>query len=323
MTSNKPIGASNRSKKNYCSNCGKYGHNIKKCDEPTTSLGVICVKFNNLPINNDVFKKFISSKYLEIDNYNFSHIDNINKLDYFKENIKFLMIRRKHSLSYIEFIRGKYDINKLDTIISLFKNMSPEEIDTISKNDFDYLWYNLWKKTSKSKIFQKEFKQSKEQFEKLILMEQLCKLVKIKPTYDSPEWGFPKGRRNLFEKNIDCAIRELEEETTIKPDNVEILTKISNVVEQYVGSNNIEYRHIYYLNYMDTNEYSDEYFNMIYSNDLSNYEVGSVKWFSWDEAVKNIRGYYTEKVKVVNMVYFLFLNLYLDYIAKEGIVLGS
>ena len=317
MTSN-----TNRSRKNYCSNCGKYGHNIKKCDEPTTSLGVICVKFCNLPINNEVFKKFISSKYLEIDNYNFSHIDNINKLDYFKENIKFLMIRRKHSLSYIEFIRGKYDINNMDNIISLFKNMSPEEIDTISKNDFDFLWFDLWKKTSKNKLFQKEYKQSKEQFEKLVIMEKLTKLIKVKPIYDSPEWGFPKGRRNLFEKNIDCAIRELEEETTIKTDSGELLTKINSVVEQYVGSNNVEYRHIYYLNYMNNDDYNDEYFNMIYSNDVSNYEVGSVKWFTWDEAIKNIRGYYTEKVKVVNMIYFLFLNLYLDYISKEGLVLN-
>ena len=39
------------SKKNYyCSNCGKYGHILKKCTESVTSLGVICAKFVNLPI---------------------------------------------------------------------------------------------------------------------------------------------------------------------------------------------------------------------------------------------------------------------------------
>ena len=40
---------------------------------------VICVKFNNVPVNENTFKKFLSSRYIEIDNYNFSHIDNINK----------------------------------------------------------------------------------------------------------------------------------------------------------------------------------------------------------------------------------------------------
>ena len=93
----------------FCSNCGKYGHNIKKCEEPITSLGIISVKLTNLDFNSEVFKKFLTSKYLDIDNYNFSHIDNINRLEEFKNNIKFLMIQRKHSLSYIEFIRGKYD----------------------------------------------------------------------------------------------------------------------------------------------------------------------------------------------------------------------
>jgi 8-oxo-dGTP pyrophosphatase MutT (NUDIX family) len=322
MTSNKSIGSTNRSRKNYCSNCGKYGHNVKKCDEPTTSLGVMCVKFCNLPFNKEVFNKFLSSRYLEIDNYNFSHIDNINKLEYFKKNIKFLMIRRKHSLSYIEFIRGKYDINNMDQLIKLFKHMSPEEIDKISKNDFNYLWSNLWKKTSNNKLFQKEYKQSKELFEKLILFGKITSLIKIKPLFDSPEWGFPKGRRNLFEKNIDCALRELEEETTIKSEDVDILNKISNVVEQYVGSNNIEYRHIYYLSFMDDETYGEDYFNLV-CNIESNCEVSCVKWFTWDEAVENIRGYYTEKIKVVNMIYFLFLNLYLEYITKEGIVINQ
>ena len=129
----------------YCSNCGKYGHNLKKCDEPVTSLGVICVKFNNVPINENTFKKFLSSRYLEIDNYNFSHIDNINKLDYFKKNIKFLMIQRKHSLSYIEFIRGKYSLDNQEKIIKLFKHMSPTEIENISTSTFDSLWNLLWK----------------------------------------------------------------------------------------------------------------------------------------------------------------------------------
>ena len=31
-------------------------------------------------------------------------------------NIEYLIIRRKHSLGYIEFIRGRYDINNIDTI---------------------------------------------------------------------------------------------------------------------------------------------------------------------------------------------------------------
>ncbi len=308
MKSNKSV-----SRKNYyCSNCGKYGHNLKKCDEPTTSLGVICVKFDNLPIKEESIKKFLSSRYLDIENYNFSHIDNINKLDLFKKNIKFLMIQRKHSLSYIEFIRGKYSLDNQLHIYKLFKNMSPDEIKEISNLNFENLWNSLWKKTSKNKIFQKEFKNSKDLFEKLILCGEMEKLLKIKPDYTTPEWGFPKGRRNLFEKNLDCALRELEEETSIKSEDVDILNKISCVNEQYTGTNNLEYRHIYYLGYINQDQHYD-------FSDFSNYEVGKIGWFSWEEATDLIRNYYQEKIKVVNQIYFLFMNLYLEYISKESL----
>lgn len=297
----------NNLKKKYCFNCGKYGHYSKTCKESITSLGVICVKFTNLPINDEMFKKFINSRYLDIDTFNLSHLDNISKLDYFKNNIQFLMIRRKHSLSYIEFIRGKYNINNVD---NLFKKMSPDEIILISKNNFDYLWSELWKKTANDKIFQKEYTYSKNQFEKLILLNKLEYLVKIKPIYDSPEWGFPKGKRNLFENNINCAIRELKEETNVIINSNDILNKINYICEEYTGSNNINYKHIYYLNYMDNNKCDENILN--YSYDI-NHEVSSIKWFNLDDAIKHIRTYYDEKIKVVNMVYFLFLNLYLEY----------
>ena len=303
------------SKKNYyCSNCGKYGHILKKCTESVTSLGVICAKFVNLPIKEDSFNQFISNRYIDIDNYNFSHIDNINKLDYFKKNIKFLMIQRKHSLSYIEFIRGKYDLKDNDKLNRLFKNMCPEEIAKISYLNFDDLWNNLWQQTSKTKTFQKEFKASKLLFEKLISTKQIYNLINIIPDYDTPEWGFPKGRRNIFEKNLDCALRELEEETSLTNNKFNILHNINCVNEEYVGTNNVQYKHLYYLGYMDNDSIPDDYFE-----DINNYEVAKVKWCSWDEATSIIREYYHEKIKVINMVYFLFLNLYIEYINKDGL----
>ena len=313
MTSNKSV-----SKKNYyCSNCGKYGHIFKKCEEAITSLGIICVKFDNMILNINNFKKFLSSKYFDIDNYNFSHIDNINRLDYFKNNIKFLMIQRKHSLSYIEFLRGKYALDDMNHLEGLFKNMSPSEIKNISGKNFLDMWNSLWKKTSKSKAFQKEFKNSKELFDKLIELDDFKKLIEIVPTYNTPEWGFPKGRRNLFEKNLDCAVREFEEETGISSENISVLSKINCVSEEYTGTNNLEYKHIYYLAFSEDNIINIE------SLDDSNYEVGNIGWFTWEQANDLIRNYYGEKIKVVNQIYFLFLNLYLEYINNESIILNN
>ena len=35
------------SKKTYCLNCGKYGHENKNCDIPIVSVGIVCVYLND------------------------------------------------------------------------------------------------------------------------------------------------------------------------------------------------------------------------------------------------------------------------------------
>jgi ADP-ribose pyrophosphatase YjhB (NUDIX family) len=197
----------------------------------------------------------------------------------------------------------------------LFKNMCPEEITKISCLNFDDLWNNLWQQTSKTKSFQKEFKASKVLFEILISTNEIYNLIKVIPDYETPEWGFPKGRRNIFEKNLDCALRELEEETSLKNNKFNILHNINCVNEEYIATNNVQYKHLYYLGYMSADTIPNDYFD-----NINNYEVAKVKWCSWDEANSIIRDYYHEKIKVINMVYFLFLNLYIEYIGKDDII---
>jgi 8-oxo-dGTP pyrophosphatase MutT (NUDIX family) len=38
--------------------------------------------------------------------------------------------------------------------------------------------------------------------------------------YEHPEWEFPKGRKNKDESDIECALREFEEETGINRDKL-------------------------------------------------------------------------------------------------------
>ena len=57
---------------------------------------------------------------------------------------KILMINRKDSLCYIDFIRGKYKLNNLEYINKLFSRMSKEEIENIKTQEFSKLWKSLW-----------------------------------------------------------------------------------------------------------------------------------------------------------------------------------
>ena len=58
----------------YCNNCGNYGHNYQNCKYPITSNGLIVFRCND-------------------------------------GEIQYLMIKRKDSLGFVEFMRGKYPLN--------------------------------------------------------------------------------------------------------------------------------------------------------------------------------------------------------------------
>jgi 8-oxo-dGTP pyrophosphatase MutT (NUDIX family) len=291
--------------KNYCSNCGKYGHYFKKCNEPITSLGIICFKFDKtLNINHSKLNEFITKKYLKIDDFNFENLSNISNINFLKDKIKFLLVRRKHSLNYIEFIRGSYETKDLKKLVNMFELMSPEEIKNIEIKNFDHIWNNLWKKTSKYKQYKKEYNKSKKLFNSLIKSKLLDKLIEIKPIYEEPEWGLPKGRRNNYEKNIDCAMREFYEETHIENKDYIILKNIDTIHENYKGTNGINYRHIYYLSISKS---ENELINL-----KDNYEIGDVGWYSWNEIMIMIRPYYRSKLEIINKLFLFAMNIFIE-----------
>lgn len=217
------------------------------------------------------------------------------------------MIRRKNSLNYIEFIRGKYSIDNIDQITKLFKLMTREENIKILTNNFDELWLELWKDTAKSKIYQKEFNLSKNKFEELKANNFYNLLEEPKLSqYIEPEWGFPKGRRNLNEKNLNCAVREFTEETNIDSNYLHILERLNCVTEEYMGTNSINYRHIYYLA-SSNNEMELDINN---SNQIE--EISDIKWFTIPEAINKIRPYYEKRIQMIHQIYFFLINLVVD-----------
>ena len=63
-------------------------------------------------------------------------------------------------------------------------------------------------------------------FNKLIETGIINDLIIIKPIYKTPEWGFPKGRRNLYEKDLNCALREFSEETGYSSKSINLIESL-------------------------------------------------------------------------------------------------
>ena len=77
-------------KYSFCNNCGKQGHLYHQCKRPITSIGLIIFRIRN------------------------------NKREY-------LMICRKNSLGFVDFMRGKYKIYNIIHLNNLINEMTNNE----------------------------------------------------------------------------------------------------------------------------------------------------------------------------------------------------
>lgn len=279
---------------NICLNCRKSGHHSKDCVESKTSFGIICFYIDKeIDLNNKYIQQYITTNPNNYESTDFTQYYN---------NIKILMIRRRNSLNYIEFIRGKYNYANKYNVNKLFKLMSREENMKIRKYDFDYLWKELWINTYNNKKFLKEYKSSKKKFDYL----KECMFYDLLTddnlsNYIEPEWEFPKGKRNLDEDSLNCAKREFYEETNISINDINIY-KSAIIEEEFKGTNNLNYKNIYY--FANTNDLSE-----LTNSDSMNYEIGDIKWFSINEAINIIRPYYVSKIKLIYQIYQIIFDL--------------
>ena len=334
----------NKIKKIFCNNCGKIDHIAKKCIEPIISCGLVILKIKgNLTnkIDIDSIKNFFIQKYkfpsklstinnnterelknICINKYLHNNIQsNQNKDDIQKyinitmTNIEYCLVKRRHSMNYIQFIRGIYDITEIDNIILMFKRMTIEEYNKIKTLRFKELWDDLWQNISYKDEYKYEYGMAKLKFD-FIRNNMMELLEKYKTKYSMTEWGFPKGRRNEYESNINCAIREFEEETGIDRSNIIILDRLYPLIEESIGSNGKSYRMIYYFGIMADNNIEailDE------TNIYQTIEVGDIKFLSYMEALNNIREYNLEKKQVLeSIMYFIMYNIrYYDKYYKK------
>ena len=249
---------------NFCNNCGKSGHIFNKCKHPITSIGIIPFRLNN-------------------------------------NNLEYMMINRKHSLGFVDFIRGKYPLNNYNYLLNIFNEMTNNEKNKIKTLTFNELWNYLWGNDIGIQ-YRCEEKSSKEKYELLkvgietstILYNLDTILTNSNTQWNEPEWGFPKGRRNYQEKDLNCAFREFEEETGYLRNQVKLIQNICPYEEIFTGSNMKSYKHKYFIGNMDS--------YILSTNNFQESEVGDMQWFDFNTCISKIRPYNLEKKNILKML---------------------
>lgn len=255
-----------------CINCGYYGHTAKTCNYPITSYGIVCYKI----------------------------VDN---------QIYYLMIQRKDTLCFTEFIRGKYAIQNVSYINKLLSRMTSNEQHDICNRKFDALWSNMWMNNNIK--YNKDYDHSKKKFNKLFngfninTIENEKKFIHLKDLISESnthitecEWEFPKGRRKLNESDLNCACREFEEETGVNRKDYILKDDIKQHEIIFQGSNKIRYRNVYFLA-----SYKDEINEKVITVDFKNFnqikEVRDVQWFLYDEVLTKMKQESYEKKEAI------------------------
>ena len=273
---------------NYCNNCGKLGHYYHHCKMPITSIGII------------VFRIIENGK------------------------IEYLMIRRKDTLGYIDFMRGKYSIYNKEYIMNMLKQMTQNEKEVLRTQDFATAWKRVWGNESISNQYKSEETISRDKFQLLQngvfsftgssrrefdsknkrlpdneVKYSLASMIDESNQYNNweeAEWGFPKGRRNYQEKDFECALREFSEETGYNYHHLKNIQNLMPFEETFTGSNYKSYKHKYYLTYMD-------YQQSLEINTFDPTEVSKMEWKSYDDCIKSIRSYNLEKKRLITNIH--------------------
>jgi ADP-ribose pyrophosphatase YjhB (NUDIX family) len=229
-----------------CKNCFKYGHTFYNCKKPIRSYGVILYRVT-------------------------------------EEKKKYLMICRKHTFGFTSIIRGKYSTlsheeerRQLQIHVDCMTNY---EKQIIREKPFIELWEYLMGHISNRR---KNYDLSQAESKFYSIRDSLLAAIEASPTcWEEAEWEFPKGRMQQGEKDIECALREFEEETHISKHNIRIVYNLCPFEEIYKGSNDKMYQITYFLAQLKHEE-----------PDLLSFqeeEVSRMEWKDLGECLASIR----------------------------------
>lgn len=243
----------------YCNNCGGKGHLFRTCKDPVLSCGIMLIDKATLPAK--------------------------------IEETNILMIRRKDSMSFAEFMRGKYDPDDHAYVGRLIANMTIKEQAGIVCQPFDTLWKQLWGDDRALP----EYTISKSRFERLDIGTLITKHLS---SYTEPEWGFPKGKRIRGESDLDCAIREFTEETNIPRDAYMVFKNIL-LEETFEGLNYIQYRHVYFVAVLK----KPELLNLTQRfTTMQRREISGISWKSFHECEALVRPHHVERKDMITQL---------------------
>lgn len=184
-------------------------------------------------------------------------------------NVQYLAIRRKETFGYCDYVKNRQKNYNRTFLRNVIDEMTNEEKNIVRNKYDDLLTHEVLNISATS--------------------------------WTEPEWGFPKGRRNNGEKDLECGLREFQEETGFNVSDINLIENINPFEELFIGSNLKSYKQKYYLAYTSCSD--DEILSRFQKS-----EVSKMSWFTIDDCRKYIRPYNSEKLQLINNIHHTITN---------------
>ena len=222
-------------------------------------------------------------------------MNNIQNFTFIKENLRFLLITKKFSYAYYDFIHSRYHISQNGKIAKLLNEMSQKEFDDVILKTYKDLWKTLHN-TECSDINEKKFNEVKRKI-------KANDLILNKEHFTYPEWEFPKGSKNIDDiDDLHTAIREFKEETNLTDDDFIVYNNINPIIEKFIGSDEKNYIYYYYIALINPNVEIKNY-------NKSTLESDNIGFYSYDTAYNNFnRPLQYERRKILECIFNDIIN---------------
>lgn len=184
-----------------------------------------------------------------------------------------LMICKRNTYAYRDFVHGNYNCKSATDMIKLFSEMTLEEKIEILSLNFGQMWYRAWFNQIKGK----NYFISRAKFHQAFMEDGGRRLKHLisKSTNSKPIWEIPKGKKNRHESDIVCAMREFYEETGISKQKYKLFPLRQNTYT-YIDAG-IRYRNVYYAAICEDIAVG---VNSVLQEQL--YEISDCRWMNLD-----------------------------------------
>lgn len=208
-------------------------------------------------------------------------------------DLEFLLIHKRVSFCFIEFVNGRYRRGDKARLHFLFSGMTNDEKIDVWSLDFTRMWFRIWlidadnKRTDRDHY--EKYRSRRAYFKDCHLEGDktgTALRAALKATNCSNTiWELPKGRPNsAAELPLNCALREFKEETGFGPDNYTLLPAEPTLCT-IIHADNVKYISNYYVAMARPGTGILAPIHLDYSNDSLHQlaEVIDIKWVSIKE----------------------------------------